>query len=242
MTAIHVLLVDDHRKLREPLAIYLRRQGFEATTAADATRMKALLAQQRFDVIVLDVMLPDGDGFSLCRELRQRDTTPVILLTARGELDDRVLGLEQGADDYLTKPFEPRELVARIRTLHRRSRTTAPPPMRESIPAAIYRFAGWHYAAVSQRLQYPDGSTRRLGQAEARLLLAFLCQPQTVLHRDLLLDRVRPPDRELEDRSLDRQVSRLRLRLTDPAGESPLRTVWGRGYLLDCPVEALDGP
>ncbi|MDQ7914141.1 response regulator transcription factor [Pseudomonas sp. 102515] len=242
MTAIHVLLVDDHRKLREPLAIYLRRQGLEATTAADATRMKALLAQQRFDVIVLDVMLPDGDGFSLCRELRQRDTTPVMLLTARGEVDDRVLGLEQGADDYLTKPFEPRELVARIRTLHRRYQATTPTVAVEPTPAAAYRFADWHYIPLTQCLRHADGSTRRLGQAEARLLLAFLCQPRTVLHRDLLLHQVRPPDRALEDRSLDRQVSRLRLRLADPAGESPLRTVWGRGYLLDCPVEALDGP
>jgi len=240
VTAIHVLLVDDHRKLREPLALYLRRQGLEATTAADAARMKALLAEQRFDVIVLDVMLPDGDGFSLCRELRQRDSTPVILLTARGEVDDRVLGLEQGADDYVTKPFEPRELVARIRTLHRRYRATAPTPAEEPAPATAYRFAGWRYAPLTQTLQHPDGSNRRLGQAEGRLLLAFLRQPQEVLHRDLLLARIRSPERPLEDRSLDRQVSRLRLRLALAAGESPLRTVWGRGYLLDCPVEALD--
>ncbi|WP_295465404.1 response regulator transcription factor [uncultured Pseudomonas sp.] len=240
MTAIHVLLVDDHRKLREPLATYLRRQGFEATPAADATRMKALLAEQRFDVIVLDVMLPDGDGFSLCRELRERSDTPVILLTACGEVDDRVRGLEQGADDYLTKPFEPRELVARIRTLHRRYQATAPALPSEPAPAAAYRFADWHYIPLTQCLRHPDGSARRLGQAEARLLLAFLRQPQAVLHRDRLLAQVRAPDRELEDRSLDRQVSRLRLRLADAAGESPLRTVWGRGYLLDCPVEALD--
>ncbi|MEH3021724.1 MAG: response regulator transcription factor [Pseudomonas oryzihabitans] len=239
MTAIHVLLVDDHRKLREPLATYLRRQDFEVTTAADAARMSALLAEQRFDVIVLDVMLPDGDGFSLCRELRQRSDTPVLLLTARGEVDDRVFGLDQGADDYLTKPFEPRELVARLRTLHRRYQATATACPSEPL-AAAYRFVGWHYVPVSQRLLHPDGSARRLGQAEARLLLAFLRQPQTVLHRDRLLAQVRAPDRELEDRSLDRQVSRLRLRLAGAAGESPLRTVWGRGYLLDCPVEALD--
>ena len=240
MTAIHVLLVDDHRKLREPLAIYLRRQGLEATTAADATRMKALLAQQRFDVIVLDVMLPDGDGFSLCRELRQRDTTPIILLTARGEVDDRVLGLEQGADDYLTKPFSARELLARINAVLRRTRML-PPNLTVSESSRLIGFGQWQLDTSARHLLDDAGTVVALSGAEYRLLRVFLDHPQRVLSRDQLLNLTQGREADIFDRSIDLLVSRLRQRLGDDAREPEyIKTVRSEGYVFSLPVRLVE--
>lgn len=238
---MRILLAEDDMLLGDGIRAGLALEGDTVDWVTDGQAAQAALETDPFDLVVLDIGLPRRSGLEVLASLRKRgDATPVLILTARDKVTDRVTGLDTGADDYLTKPFEPRELVARIRTLHRRYQATAPALPSEPEPAAAYRFADWHYIPLTQCLRHPDGSARRLGQAEARLLLAFLRQPQAVLHRDRLLAQVRAPDRELEDRSLDRQVSRLRLRLADAAGESPLRTVWGRGYLLDCPVEALD--
>ena len=229
MTAIHVLLVDDHRKLREPLAIYLRRQGLEATTAADATRMKALLAQQRFDVIVLDVMLPDGDGFSLCRELRQRDTTPIILLTARGEVDDRVLGLEQGADDYLTKPFLMQELLLRVQHI-----------LQRAYRAELQRGAAGRLALGARTVELadalvrlPDGRTLPLTATERALLQKLAENRGHIVTYDALFESVWGQDYFGGENTLGVHIRHLREKIEDNASKPRyLLTVRGIGYKL----------
>ncbi|QEI09413.1 response regulator [Pigmentiphaga aceris] len=246
------MVVDDHRKIRDPLAVYLRRHGFDVRTAPDAAAMHMLLRHERFDVIVLDVMLPDGDGFDLCRQIHAEHDSLVILLTALGESEERVRGLELGADDYVVKPFDPRELVARIQSvLRRRSRTLAqgaamPPVAVEEIPAQPpvrrYGFAGWVFDVDLGRLTRPSGAPVALSEVECRLLLALLQHPNTVLSRERLLD-LTEGERSGEpafDRTIDRQVSRLRLKLSDDARQSELlRTVWGNGYRLVADVKVL---
>ncbi len=232
--APRVLVVDDHRKIREPLAIYLRRHTFEVRTAEDAAGMWQLLKTQTFDVIVLDVLLPDGDGFELCNQLHRRSNTPVILLTARDAAADRIRGLDLGADDYITKPFEPRELVARINSvLRRQGRNRAP-----MAPASrAYGFAGWHFSASSALLTREGNTAIQLSTAESRLLQVFLDHPNTLLPRERLIDLTAAADSDVSDRAIDRQVSRLRRKLA-PDGEATdlLRTIWGGGYLLAADV------
>ncbi|MDQ2147418.1 response regulator transcription factor [Alcaligenaceae bacterium C4P045] len=238
-----ILVVDDHRKVREPLALYLRRHDFNVMTAGDAAQMWSMLAHTTFDAIVLDVGLPDGNGFDLCQTLHRRMNVPVILLTALGEPADRVRGLDLGADDYVVKPFEPRELVARIHSVLRR-RGVQQDRQVDVTPAAVppaadvrYVFAGWAYDAGANVLSRPDGSRVKLSTAEGRLLHVFLMHPHTVLARDRLIDLVTRPGAEVYDRSIDRQVSRLRLKLTDPTRDTDLlRTVWGDGYVLSADV------
>lgn len=239
LSAPRILIVDDHRKIRDPLAVYLRRHQFEVRTAEDAAGMWQLLQQQSFDVIVLDVMLPDGDGFELCHRLHRRDNIPVILLTARDTSDDRVRGLDIGADDYVTKPFDPRELVARINSLLRRRGTAvAPVP---AVPASHdtqrHEFAGMIFTASTSTLVCADGTAVRLSTVESRLLAVFLAHPNQVLSRQRLIDLTTRPDHEVFDRAIDRQISRLRRKLGDnPAVPELLRTIWGDGYLLAASV------
>lgn len=239
-----ILVVDDHRKIRDPLAVYLRRHGFEVITVADAAGLWAQVERQPFDLVVLDVMLPDGDGFTLCNQLFRRQRIPVILLTARGELAERIRGLDMGADDYLVKPFEPRELLARIQSVLRRSAAPvvdngAVEPT--SLPALRrYQFAGLLFVSGSGNLSASDGQTTRLSTAEERLLQVFLDHPNQVLDRARLLDLTARASSDVFDRSIDRQVSRLRRKLTDSAGSDELlRTVWGGGYMLVADVTRL---
>ncbi|ROR21502.1 DNA-binding response OmpR family regulator [Comamonas sp. BIGb0124] len=254
--ACRVLVVDDHRKIRDPLAAYLRREGVDVRTAGDAAAMQLLLQHERFDALVLDVMLPDGDGSLLCSGVQQRYGLPVILLTARGEIDDRVQGLERGADDYLVKPFDPRELLARIRSVIRRRGRSLPPAGGRAEPAdssptppglawplqpaadrrPVYRFDNWHLDAALCRLERDDGLRFVLSDTECRLLEVFLNHANTVLSRDDLLSLTQTAGRHAEqafDRTMDRQVSRLRRKLQDPAREAEtIRTVRGGGYVL----------
>ena len=235
LSALRVLVVDDHRKIREPLAVYLRKHGFDVRTAESAEGMWQLLDSQPFDVVVLDVMLPDGDGFELCSRLHRRNGMPVILLTARDTASDRIRGLDLGADDYLTKPFEPRELVARLNSvLRRRGSVVAQPPRVE--PAAQvrhYRFAGLAFASGSASLCDSAGQATRLSTAEGRLLQVFLEHPNQLLSRAQLIDLTARADSDVFDRTVDRQVSRLRRKLIDRSGRDDLlRTVWGGGYML----------
>lgn len=234
--APRVLVVDDHRKIREPLAIYLRRHTFEVRTAEDAAGMWQLLKAQAFDVIVLDVLLPDGDGFELCNQLHRRSNTPVILLTARDAAADRIRGLDLGADDYITKPFEPRELVARINSvLRRQSRNPTP----VAATSRSYGFAGWHFNAISALLSRDDSTVIQLSTAESRLLQVFLDHPNTLLPRERLIDLTAAADSDVSDRAIDRQVSRLRRKLAhDSEPVDLLRTIWGGGYLLAAEVSA----
>jgi DNA-binding response OmpR family regulator len=240
-SAPRILVVDDHRKIRDPLAVYLRRHAFEVRTAEDAAGMWQLLKQQAFDVVVLDVMLPDGNGFELCSMLHRRANIPVILLTARDTSMDRVKGLDLGADDYVTKPFEPRELVARINSvLRRRAPISVPatPACEVMSPSSLrYGFAGLSLDTATDTLTRIDGSCARLSTAEARLLMVFLRHPNATLDRQRLLDLTARPGSDVFDRAIDRQISRLRRKLADDSlPPSLLRTVWGGGYVLAADV------
>lgn len=239
---VSILVVDDHRKIREPLAAWLRRQRLSVITADDATSMWSMLRSNTFNLIVLDVMLPDGDGMLLCQQIQRKYKTPVILLTAKDALDDRVSGLEMGADDYVIKPFEPLELLARIHTVLRRARRTdGPQPTAHLQPGRTMNFSGLIYQTVSRTITNPQGITLKLSTVEARLLTAFLSSPGAVLSREVLMDRCITPGNEVFDRAIDRQVSRLRnrLQLLLP-GVVLLDTVWGEGYRLVSQVEARD--
>ena len=240
ISAPRILIVDDHRKIRDPLAVYLRRHGFDVRTAEDAAGMWQLLKQQAFDVVVLDVMLPDGDGFELCGMLHRRCNLPVILLTARDASADRVRGLDLGADDYVTKPFEPRELVARLNSVLRRRGSPMAvdkPVFASAATLQRYDFAGLSFICATEILIRADRSQVRLSTAESRLLNVFLKHPNVTLDRQRLLDLTARPGSEVFDRAIDRQISRLRRKLADdPLQPELLRTVWGGGYVLAADV------
>ncbi len=230
-----LLVVDDHRSIREPLAAYLRRQGFEVATAADGPSTRARLAERRFDLVVLDLMLPGEDGLSLCRHIRDRFGTPIIMLTARAEFADRIAGLDLGADDYVTKPFSVDELVARIRSVLRRAGPAAVEAQAEA--AGQLRFEGWSLDLLHRRLRDPQGVDVALSTMEFGLLRAFLERPNQVLSRDDLLELSHRDDIGF-DRSIDSQISRLRKKLEDdPRHPALLKTIWGNGYLLAARVE-----
>ena len=231
-----VLLVDDEPTLREPLAEYLARQGFAVSQADDAAKARTLLLEDTPDIVLLDIMMPGEDGLSLCRHLTEAKQLPVILLTARGEATDRIVGLEIGADDYVVKPIEPRELVARIRSVLRRSSKPATAPEED----APYEFENWRLDPLKRRLTDPEGTVVPLSSAEFRLLCAFLNHPRQVLDRDRLLDMVQGREAHLFDRAVDNQVSRLRRKIEEDSRDPKLiQTVWGGGYRLAADVKRL---
>jgi len=243
---LRVLVVDDHPRIREPLAAFLRREGLQVDTAGDARTLLSLLELRRFDAVVLDVMLPDGDGSQLCAHVQATHGIPVLLLTARADVDDRVRGLEHGADDYVVKPFDPRELLARIRAVLRRhgaASVTRAQPSHHPLPAACcFAFGGWHFNPAQGLLRPPHGPARTLSDAEARLLSVLLAHANSLLTRDQLLDLTRTQGRQGDaafDRTIDRQISRLRARLQNGEAHGPLlRTVRGGGYSLIAQVHA----
>ena len=223
-----ILLIDDEATLREPLAEYLTGQGFVVHEAESAAKARSLIAQTPPDLVLLDIMMPGEDGLSLCRHLVETTALPVILLTARGEATDRIVGLEMGADDYVVKPFEPRELVARIRSVMRRTNRADTPSPDDNL---IFQFEGWTLDPLKQRLTNPDGAVVPISTAEFRLLCAFLESPRQVLDRDQLLDRVQGRAAHLFDRAVDNQVSRLRRKIeTDTRDPQFILTVRGGGY------------
>lgn len=240
-TSDHILIVDDDREIRSLLADYLEKQGLRCTTAADGKEMHAALERHRVDLIVLDVMLPGEDGLTLCRNLRASGphiNTPVLMLTARGDDMDRIVGLEMGADDYLPKPFVPRELLARVRAILRRARALPPnlEPLRE-VHARELCFAGWRLDTTARHLISADGTVVPLSGAEYRLLTVFVTHPQRVLSRDQLMELTQGREAEVFDRSIDLQVSRLRQRLGDNAREPHIiKTVRNEGYVLAAAV------
>jgi two-component system OmpR family response regulator len=235
-TMPHCLVVDDDSEIRSSLQTFLERFGLTVSAASCGSEMRRLMASPlAFDVIVLDLMLPDEDGLSLCRWVQQTSGTPVIMLTAHGDPISRVLGLEMGADDYLGKPFEPRELLARIHAVLRRFQkggAAVPDAARRSV-----RFAGWRFDRVLRQLVSPAEVVVVLSNAEYRLLSAFVERPGRVLSRDTLIDLTRASGVEVNDRSIDLNVSRLRQKLEDSPKEPRLiRTVRGEGYLFDAQV------
>ena len=231
---VKLLLVDDEASLREPLADYLSRQGFAVTQAESAAKARSVLLDMTPDLVLLDIMMPGEDGISLCRHLVEAKSLPVIFLTAKGEAMDRIVGLEIGADDYVVKPFEPRELVARIRSVLRRA---AKGPVVASDDDAHYEFDGWQLDPLKRRLADPEGSLVPISSAEFRLLVALLDHPKQVMDRDKLLDMVQGREAHLFDRAVDNQVSRLRRKIeADSRDPKLIQTVWGGGYRLACDV------
>lgn len=227
----HILVVDDDQDITTLLSDYLERFGFTVHTASDGDGMREHIARQAMDMVVLDVMLPGSDGLALAREVRQHSRVPIIMLTARTGTHDRVVGLELGADDYMGKPFEPRELVARINTVLRRI-----PAGRTAHPTdeGVVRFDGWELRRDERRLTSPDGLVVPLSNAEYRLLTTFLSMPRRIFTRDQLMERARGRAMENFERSIDLLVSRLRQKLSDdPRSPSMIRTVRGAGYVFD---------
>ena len=234
---VTVLLVDDEPTLREPLADYLSRQGFAVAQAESAAKARSVLQTVTPDIALLDIMMPGEDGLSLCRHLVETKDIPVILLTAKGEATDRIIGLEIGADDYVVKPFEPRELVARIRSVLRRANKTAAPTADDDAP---YEFDGWQLDPLKHRLTDPEGTVVPISTAEFRLLVALLEHPRQVMDRDRLLDMVQGREAHLFDRAVDNQVSRLRRKVeVDSRDPKLIQTVWGGGYRLACDVKRI---
>jgi len=229
--ADHILVVDDDPEIRHLLRQYLEKNGYQVTAVAEGGGMWMTLERSRVDLIVLDLMLPGVDGLELCRDLRARSKVPVIMLTARGDEMDRVLGLEMGADDYLAKPFSARELLARIKVVLRRVRDLPVDPLADS-PERL-AFNGWTLDTRTQHLTSPDGLVVPLSQAEFRLLQTLLIHPNRALTRDQLLDLTQGRDARPFDRSIDVLIGRLRRHLGDDAREPELiKTVRGRGYML----------
>jgi two-component system OmpR family response regulator len=229
--AAHILVVDDHREIRDLVSRALSKEGFRVSTAADGRAMRKILADSRIDLILLDLMLPGEDGLTLCRSLRAESNIPIIMLTAKGDEVDRVVGLEMGADDYLAKPFGSRELIARIKAVLRRSKGSST-PTRDQRPKH-YCFERWRLDTGTRELLRDDGVTVPLSTGEYDLLLAFVERPQRVLNRDQLLDLARGRSANALDRSIDTQVSRLRKKLERNPGEPRIiKTVWGGGYMF----------
>ncbi|MCW5666858.1 MAG: response regulator transcription factor [Piscinibacter sp.] len=226
------LLVDDDPAIRALVADFLQRFGFEVEAVADGAALRRRVGAGGIDLLLLDLMLPDQHGLDLCRWLKQtRPALPIIMLTAQGDPLSRVLGLELGADDYLPKPFEPRELVARIKAVLRRGSGAA-------AAGGSVRFAGWTFDRLKRELLAPDGTVVALSAAEYRLLAAFVAHPGHLLSRERLIDLTRASGTAVSDRSIDLAVSRLRAKLGDTDRARPLlRTLRGEGYLLDATVE-----
>ncbi|VVP32171.1 Transcriptional regulatory protein OmpR [Pseudomonas fluorescens] len=237
----HILIVDDDREIRELVGNYLKKNGLRTTVVADGRQMRSFLEANTVDLIVLDIMMPGDDGLQLCRELRsgKHKATPILMLTARNDETDRILGLEMGADDYLTKPFAARELLARINAVLRRTRML-PPNLLITESGRQLGFGRWRLDTTARHLLDEDGTLVALSGAEYRLLRVFLDHPQRVLSRDQLLNLTQGRDADLFDRSIDLLVSRLRQRLKDDSRESTyIKTVRSEGYVFSYPVELL---
>ena len=238
-TIAHVLAVDDDPSVRQMITDYLGDNDIRVTTLASGRDIDELMGRETIDLIILDLRMPNEDGMEIARKLRSESDLPIIMLTGRKEEADRVMALELGADDYLTKPFSPRELLARIRALLRRSRS------RETVADGLakvraYRFSGWELNVRLRRLKTPAGDTVPLTNSEFNLLAAFLAAPQRVLSRDQLLNLSRLHNDEVYDRSIDVQVGRLRKKL-EPDTDHPhlIRTERGAGYVFVASVEAV---
>ncbi|WP_417622294.1 response regulator [Parasphingorhabdus sp.] len=235
---IHILLVDDEATLREPLADYLIKQGYKVQQAADASIARSLLNAYEFDIILLDIMMPGEDGLSLCRFVTDKTDIPVIFISAKTEETERIIGLELGADDYITKPFSPRELVARIKVILRRAEKNGTRP--NSGSGGAYQFSGWTLKCDKRSLIDADGVNVSLSTGEYQMLLALVTRAGQVLNRDQLLDITQGREAHAFDRAVDNQISRLRRKIEpDPKNPEIIKTVWGGGYVLAGEVKSL---
>ena len=232
-----LLIVDDDREIRDLVSRFLTKHGYKIASARDSVAMEEVLAGGQIDLLILDLMLPGKSGLEICRELRARSSIPILVLTAMSDQTDRIVGLEMGADDYLAKPFSPRELLARIRAILRRVSAPAVPG-RVVAAAKLLRFAGWKLDLGRRRLEAPDGVIVDLTTGEYELLIAFAEHPQRVMNRNQLLDLARGRDAAPFDRSIDVQVSRIRRKIeADPKAPAMIITVRGDGYMFTPDVE-----
>jgi len=232
-----ILIIDDDTELCTLVARFLNDEGFDVDRASDGSHGIERALCGSYALIMLDVMMPDVSGFDVLRDIRAHARTPVLMLTARGDTHDRVRGLELGADDYVSKPFNPRELLARVKSVLRRSR--ALPDNLKPREASLIRFAGWALDTATRDLLSPDGVVVALSGTEFKLLHVFLSHPNRILNRDQLIDLMLARDAGPFDRAIDVQVSRLRHRLADDAREaSIIKTVRGQGYVFAARVEA----
>ncbi len=236
----HILVVDDDRGIRDLLGKFLRQHGYEASLAKDGSEMQVHLDKGGVDLIILDIMLPGEDGLSLCKKVRQHAATPIVMLTAISEEVERILGLELGADDYMSKPFNPRELLARVRAILRRANhqeNDSEESDGQSNSHLLYRFDGWTLDATTRHLLSPEQLEVTLSSGEFDLLLTFLRSPQQVLSRDTLLDITKNRSAMPFDRSIDIQISRLRQKIeSDHKKPRIIKTVRGGGYVLSVAV------
>jgi two-component system, OmpR family, response regulator len=234
----HILVVDDDGQVRQLIGRFLREAGYRVSGARDGREMRETLAAAKIDLIVLDLMLPGVSGLDLCRELRATSSVPIIMLTAKGEDTDRIVGLELGADDYIPKPFNPRELLARVRAVLRRA--AAKPDPDRAIGGRLISFAGYTLDTQRREVASPEGVVIDLSGGEYDLLLAFLEHPNRVLSRDQLLELARNRSADPFDRSIDVQVSRLRRKLeTNDKAPALIKTVRGAGYIFVPTVKRL---
>ena len=242
---LHVLVVDDEPRIRTMLRRYLTGEGFKVSDAEDGAAMRELLERETIDLVLLDLMMPGEDGLSLVRSVRQRSEIPILMMSGKGDLIDRVVGLETGADDYITKPFELREILARIRTVMRRARPPARPEaaiIEAAKPAAataeeVLTFEGWRLDLTRRELRRPSGEPVGLTAGEFELLRVFATHPNRVLSRDQLLDLAKGREWAAFDRAIDTQVGRLRKKIeADPGNPTLVKTVRGGGYVFAAAV------
>ncbi|MBS0296004.1 MAG: response regulator [Proteobacteria bacterium] len=233
--AARILVVDDDPGIRDVLSDFLSKHGYAVQTVGDGNAMEAALATSAPDLVVLDLMLPGEDGLSICKRLSNSSGPPVIMLSAMGEETDRIIGLELGADDYLPKPCNPRELLARVKAVLRRRREPSPAASMGGTGAAV-EFDGWRLDLVRRELTSPQGVVAPLSSGEFGLLRVFAERPGRILTRDQLLDLARGPTSDAFDRAIDVQISRLRRKLDDGSGHELIRTVRGEGYIFDVRV------
>ena len=233
----HILIVDDQQEICDLVQEYLAGEGYRVSTAQDGAGMRNAMARSRVDLVILDLMLPGEDGLTLARWLRQESTVGIIILTGRGEIVDRIIGLEMGADDYLPKPFHLRELLARVKSVLRRASFSST-ENQAALARSRARFAGWNLDLSSRELFSPSGKEVRLTTGEFDLLAAFVNNANQVLTRDRLLDLARNREAGPFDRTIDVQVGRLRRKLEDdPQRPTMIKTVRGTGYIFTPPVE-----
>jgi len=234
-----LLVVDDQRDIRDPLTVFLRKHGFRVTSAPDARTAREVLLRNAIDLIVLDIMMPGEDGMALCRDVYATSRVPIIFLTAMADAADRISGLEVGADDYMVKPFEPRELIARIKSILRRT-NMLPPKQNRNGAVKKLAFESWVLDLEKRELLGSDAVSIPLSTADFRLLEVFVRRPNIVLTRDQLLDLTAGRSPQPFDRSIDNQVSRLRKKIeTDPRRPTVIKTVRRDGYVFAAEVRVV---
>lgn len=234
----HIYIVDDHKDIRDLLARYLKENGFKTSVAEDGVALRNLMRSGEPDLVVLDIMMPGEDGLSLCRFLRESSDVPIILLTAVSDETDKIIGLEMGADDYLVKPFNLRELLARIKSVLRRSNTLPRNKINDIEDATMVSFDRWKLDIKARELIDENGTSYVLSSAEYLLLSVFLLHPNIELNREQLVDMTRGREAQMFDRSIDNMVSRLRIKLErDVKKPELIKTNWGKGYVFSADVE-----